>query len=311
MALRDNQHPRENADGERIMILAPMVRGRKGEFKKLFEQLSRQGFVRARVDKKLQQLDEEIQLDRRRNHTIEVVVDRLLLKPGIESRLAASIETAMKLAKGIVLVAVVDGEERLYSQEWACAECGINIPALEPRSFSFNSVYGACEACRGLGSRYAFDPGKVIVDWSRPLLQGGLGPGAGAAFMRRGLMRAAEHYHFDLKKPFNQFPRKIQNLILAGRNPENPRAQSAFPGVIPLLDRWYGETTSENYREWFEQYMSPAPCWKCQGKRLRPESLAVTVAGLSIADFTARPVAGEVEAVRKIRLSPRGKNPAR
>src|SRR2546427_247207 len=111
----------------------------------------------------------EIYVDRRRNHTIEVVVDRLLLKPGIESRLAASIETAMKLAKGIVLVAVVDGEERLYSQEWACADCGINIPLLEPRSFSFNSVYGACEACKGLGSRYAFDPAKVIADWSRPL----------------------------------------------------------------------------------------------------------------------------------------------
>ena len=291
--------------GDRIMILAPVVRGRKGEFKKPLEALAAQGFVRARVDGQLRQLDEEILLDRRRNHTIEVVVDRLLVKPGIESRLSSSIETAMKLANGIVQVAVVNGEEHLYSQEWACVGCGINIPALEPRSFSFNSVYGACEACRGLGSRYAFDPGKVIVDWSRPLLQGGLGPGAGAAILRRGLMRAAEQYHFDLKTPFNQFPRKIQNLILVGKNPENPRAQSVFPGVIPLLDRWYGETTSENYREWFEQYMSPAPCWKCQGKRLRPESLAVTVAGLSIADFTARPVAGELETVRKIRLSPR------
>src|SRR5438094_1850337 len=290
---------------DRIMILAPVVRGRKGEFKKLFEGLAAQGFVRARVDGQLRQLDEEIQLDRRRNHTIEVVVDRLLVKPGIESRLSSSIETAMKLANGIVQVAVVNGDEHLYSQEWACVGCGINIPALEPRSFSFNSVYGACEACRGLGSRYAFDPGKVIVDWSRPLLQGGLGPGAGAAVLRRGLLRAAEQYHFDLKTPFNQFPRQIQNLILVGKNPENPRAQSVFPGVIPLLDRWYGETTSESYREWFEQYMSPAPCWKCQGKRLRPESLAVTVAGLSIADFTARPVAGELEAVRQIRLSPR------
>src|SRR5256712_1848763 len=297
--------PRVPAAGDRIMILAPVVRGRKGEFKKPLEALAAQGFVRARVDGQLRQLDEEILLDRRRNHTIEVVVDRLLVKPGIESRLSSSIETAMKLANGIVQVAVVNGDEHLYSQEWACVGCGINIPALEPRSFSFNSVYGACEACRGLGSRYAFDPGKVIVDWSRPLLQGGLGPGAGAAILRRGLMRAAEQYHFDLKTPFNQFPRKIQNLILVGRNPENPRAQSVFPGVIPLLDRWYGETTSESYREWFEQYMSPAPCWKCQGKRLRPESLAVTVAGLSIADFTARPVAGELEAVRKIRLSPR------
>ena len=162
------------------MILAPIVRGRKGEFRKLFEQLAAEGFVRVRVDKQLRQLDEEIKLDRRKNHTIEVVVDRLLLKPGIESRLAASIETAMKLAKGIVEVAVVNGEERLYSQEWACVDCGMSLPALEPRSFSFNSVYGACPTCRGLGSQYTFDPAKVIVDWSRPLLEGGLGS-------RRGL----------------------------------------------------------------------------------------------------------------------------
>src|SRR2546426_1578650 len=150
--------------GDRIMILAPVVRGRKGEFKKLFETLAAQGFVRARVDGQLRQLDEEIPLDRRRNHTIEVVVDRLLVKRGIESRLSSSVETAMKLANGIVQVAVVNGDEHLYSQEWACVGCGINIPALEPRSFSFNTVYGACEACRGLGSRYALHPGQVLVD---------------------------------------------------------------------------------------------------------------------------------------------------
>ncbi len=290
---------------ERIMILAPMVRGRKGEFRKLFEQLGREGFVRVRVDGQLRQLDEELPLDRRRNHTIEVVVDRLLLKPGIESRLAASIETAMKLAKGIVQVAVVDGEEHLYSQEWACVDCGINIPALEPRSFSFNSVYGACEACKGLGSQFSFDPAKVIGDWSRPVLAGGLGPGSGSSLVRRSLTRAAEHYQFDLRTPFNQFPRKIQNLILFGRNPENPRAQSVFPGVIPLLDRWYGETASESYREWFEQYMSAVTCHRCQGKRLRAESLAVTVSEYSIADFTALPVSQAQEVVRKIKLNPR------
>src|SRR3989454_1733037 len=305
MALRHNQHPGENADGARIMILAPVVRGRKGEFKKLFEQLSRQGFVRARVDKKLQQLDEEIQLDRRRNHTIEVVVDGLLLKPGIESRLAASIETAMKLAKGIVLVAVVDGEERLYSQEWACADCGINIPLLEPRSFSFNSVYGACEACKGLGSRYAFDPAKVIADWSRPLFRGGLGPGGGSTFLQRSLARAAGIYRFDLNTPFEKFPRKIQNLVLVGRNPDNPRAQSVFSGVIPLLEQWYGETTSASYREWFEQFMSAVVCWKCQGRRLRPESLAVKVAELSIADLAVLPITRAAEGLKKLKLTPR------
>ncbi len=292
-------------NNERIMILAPVVRGRKGEFRKLFEQLAREGFVRVRVDKQLRQLDEEMQLDRRRNHTIEVVVDRLLIKPGIEGRLAASIGTAMKLAKGIVQVAVVDGEERLYSQQWACVNCGINIPALEPRSFSFNSVYGACEACRGLGSQYSFDPAKVIVDWSRSLLEGGLGPGSGSSYLQRMLARAAEEYHFDLKTPFEKFPRKIQNLILYGKGPENPRAASPFPGVIPLLDRWYGETTSESYREWFEQFMSAVPCWKCQGKRLRPESLGVTVGSLSIADFTALPVSRAEEVLKKLELNPR------
>jgi excinuclease ABC subunit A len=261
--------------------------------------------VRIRVDKQLRQVDEEIRLDRRRNHTIEVVVDRLLLKSGIESRLAQSIETAMKLAKGIVQVAVVNGEEQLYSQEWACVDCGISVPSLEPRSFSFNSVYGACAACRGLGSQYTFDPAKVIVDWSRPLLEGGLGPGGSSSAIQRGLMRAAEHYGFDLKTPFERLPVKIQNLILFGRNPGQPKAPSVFPGVLPLLQRWYGETTSENYREWFGQYMSAVPCPKCQGKRLRPESLAVTVVDLSIADLTALPV-GRVQGVLKeLRMTPR------
>ena len=206
-----------NGEGERVMILAPIVRGRKGEFRKLFEQLAADGYVRVRVDKQIRQLDEEIKLDRRKNHTIEVVVDRLLLKAGIESRLASSIETAMKLAKGIVEVAVVNGEERLYSQEWACVDCGMSLPALEPRSFSFNSVYGACPACRGLGSQYTFDPAKVIVDWSRPLLEGGLGPGAGSGRLQRSLMRAAEQIGFDLKTPFERLPRKIQNLLLYGK----------------------------------------------------------------------------------------------
>jgi excinuclease ABC subunit A len=294
-----------NGNTDRIMILAPIVRGRKGEFKKLLEQLAREGFVRARVDGELRQLDEEIILDRRRNHTVEVVIDRLLLKPGIEGRLGASIETAMKLTKGIVQVAVVNGEEHLYSRELACTNCGTSIPVLEPRSFSFNSVYGACEVCKGLGSQYSFDPAKVIADWSRPLLAGGLGPGSGSDVVRRGLARAAEHYGFDLKTPFDHFPRKIQNLVLYGRNPAKPRAQSVFPGIIPLLDRWYGESASENYREWYEQYMSAVPCHKCQGRRLRAESLAVRIASLSIADFTALPISRAKEVIGQIKLTPR------
>jgi excinuclease ABC subunit A len=304
MALR-NGGAGGNGEGARVMILAPVVRGRKGEFRKLFEQFVTEGFVRVRVDKQLRQLDEEIKLDRRKNHTIEVVVDRLLLKPGSESRLASSLETAMKLAKGIVQVAVVDGEEYLYSQEWACVECGISIPALEPRSFSFNSVYGACPACRGLGSQYTFDPGKVIVDWTRPLLESGLGPGAGSGFMQRSLWRAAEHFGFELKTPFERFPRKIQNLLLYGKNPEGSHASPIFSGILPLLERWYGEASSESYRDWYSQYMSAVPCPKCQGRRLKPESLAVTVMDFSIADLTTLPVTNAQQALSKLKLTPR------
>ena len=167
--------------GDRIMILAPVVRGRKGEYRQELEKLARAGFTRARIDGTLYPLDDPPRLDRRKNHTIEVVVDRLLVKPGIAGRLAQSLTTALKLAQGLVTVSVVDGTEQVFSEKLACSECGISVPQLEPRSFSFNSPYGACPACNGLGSKYDFDPAKVIVDWSRPLFEGGLGPGAGSA----------------------------------------------------------------------------------------------------------------------------------
>src|ERR1700741_5381924 len=162
---------------DRIMVMAPVVRGRKDEYRKDLEKFQRQGFERARIDGVLRNLGDEFTLDKRKNHTIEVVVDRLLVKPGIEKRLEASIETATKLADGLVLIAVVNGAERLYSQKLAWTEGGASIPQLEPRSFSFNSPYGACEECHGLGSTWSFDPVKVIVDPSKPLLDGGLGPG--------------------------------------------------------------------------------------------------------------------------------------
>ncbi|HEX5482481.1 MAG TPA: excinuclease ABC subunit UvrA [Terriglobia bacterium] len=311
MSLVGSGEGENGAAAERVMILAPVVRGRKGEFKKLFEKFSLMGFVRARVDGQLRQLDEEIALDRRRNHTVEIVIDRLLLKPGIETRLTSSIETAMKLTDGIVQVAVVNGQEHLYSQESACVHCGINIPALEPRSFSFNSVYGACETCRGLGSLYSFDPAKVISDWSRPLLAGGLGPGSGSGALRRSLTRAAEEFGFDLKTPFNEFPRKTQNLILYGKASGGSRSGPSFIGIIPILDRWYHESASEGYREWFEHYMSAIPCPQCGGKRLRPESLAVTVSGYSIAEFTALSVSQELQVVESMKLNPREETLAR
>jgi len=286
------QHVLALRPDDRIMVLAPVVRGRKGEYKKDLEKLARQGFVRARIDGVLRSLEDDIPLDKRRNHTIEVVVDRLLVKTGIEKRLEASIETATKLANGLVLIAVVNGEERLYSQKLACTECGTSVPQLEPRSFSFNSPYGACEECTGLGSKWAFDPGKAIVDFSRPLLEGGLGPGAGSAYMRQRLAEAAKALRIDLGTPFEQFPKKVQTALLDGGI-----AGNGFPGILKILAQTYAEST-EGYRDWLTEYMSPAECPACHGKRLRPASLAVRVKNFSIAEFTAMPIARALQTVR-------------
>jgi excinuclease ABC subunit A len=287
---------------DRIMVLAPVVRGRKGEYKKEFEKYAKDGYVRARVDGELFSLDEPIPLDRRKNHTIEIVVDRLLLKNGIAQRLEKSIETALKLTGGLVTISVVGGEERVYSERLACPDCGISIPQLEPRSFSFNSPYGACPECHGLGSKYEFDPAKVIVDWTKPLFGGGLGVGSGSAFLQRTLRIAAAAYGFDLDTPFGNLPRKAQNLVLYG-NPSNgsPSKGFHFQGILAHLETSLEESSSDNYREWLTQYMSPAPCAACNERRLRPESLAVKIAGLSIANFTALPLTGARTAVDKIR----------
>jgi excinuclease ABC subunit A len=289
---------------DRVMILAPIVRGRKGEFKKELEKLAQQGFSRARIDGRLRNLDEDIALDKRRNHTIEVVVDRLLVKPGIERRLENSVSLAMKLADGLVGVAVVEGDERLYSSRMACTQCGISVPTLEPRSFSFNSMYGACPECHGLGSRFDFDPAKIIVDWSKPLLEGGLGPGSGSAYLQRALALAAAAYGFDLGRPFELLARKTQNLILYGPQ-GNDAKRAGFLGVLAYLKNNFEEASSENYREWMLDYMSATACPVCQGQRLRPESLAVRVNDLSIAAFTRLSIARAIEAAEKIRLNER------
>ncbi|MBI4462758.1 MAG: excinuclease ABC subunit UvrA, partial [Acidobacteria bacterium] len=291
---------------ERVMILAPIVRGRKGEFRQLFEDLAKQGFLRARVDGQLRPLDEPIPLARRRNHTIEVVVDRLRVKPGIEKRLEASLETALKLAKGLVTVAVVEGEESLYSDKLACADCGLSVPQLEPRSFSFNSPYGACPDCRGLGSRYSFDPAKILVDRSKPLFDGGLGPGGSSTYFERTVRYAADSFGVDIGQPFDELPRRAQNFLLYGA-----RTDGRFPGLLRMLQASYDETSSEDFHAWMEQFMSATPCPTCQGKRLRPESLAVRVGagknGYSIADFTALPVSDAVKTLDRVRraLTPR------
>jgi excinuclease ABC subunit A len=281
---------------DRIMVMAPVVRGRKGEYKKDIEKLARQGFVRARIDGVLRSLDEDIALDKRKNHTIEVVVDRLLVKGGIEKRLEASIETATKLANGLVLIVVVNGEERLYSQKLACMDCGASIPQLEPRSFSFNSPYGACEECHGLGSKWTFDPAKVIADPSKPLLDGGLGPGAGSWYMQQQLEDLAKKNRINLKKPFEELPAKSRAMLLEGAN--------GIPGVLGILDSTYA-SSSEGYREWLTEYMSPAECPSCRGLRLRPASLAVRVKNFSIAEFTTLPIARALVTVRNWELNGR------
>ena len=261
---------------QRIMILAPIVRGRKGEYKKELEAISKAGF-RARIDGAIVSPDEPVKLDKRKNHTIEVIIDRLVVKPGIESRLENSIQTALKWADGLVTVAVVDGPERLYSEKLACPNDGTSIPQLEPRSFSFNSPYGACETCNGIGSTWSFDPAKVIVDPSKPLLEGGLGPGSNSSFMAASLTEAAEIWGIDLSTPFEDLPKKARNLLLYGN------AQCS--GILKWLQETY-DRASDGYRDWLTEYMSPTLCPDCRGRRLKPSSLAVQVRGISIADFT-------------------------
>ena len=309
---------------DRIMILAPIVRGRKGAYRKELEKLAQDGYVRVRINGELFPLDATPQLDKRKNHTIEVVIDRLLVKQSIASRLEQSVATALKLAGGLVTVAVVDGKEHVFSEKLACPDCGISVPQLEPRSFSFNSPYGACPACHGLGSKYDFDPAKVVVDWTRPLFDGGLGPGSASAILKRTLELAAYAHKFKFDEPFEKLAPRVQNLLLYGyppaggpvpRNGSAPKPQGKaekgfrFPGILTFLQRNFEESGSNSYREWMTQYMSATLCNACRGQRLRPESLAVRLAGRSIADFTSLSLSSARSAVDEILalLSPRQK----
>ena len=274
---------------ERIMVLAPVVRGRKGEYKKELEKFSRAGFVRARIDGALQSLDEPIVLDKRKNHTIELLVDRLLLRPGDSKRLEASIETATRLANGLVLIAGVSGEERLYSLKLACPDCGESVPELEPRSFSFNSPYGACAECNGLGSQWAFDPAKVIVDSSKPLFEGGLGPGGSSVMMQQAVSDAARRLKINLSRPFDELAARQRQALLEGAGD--------FSGILRLLQRAF-EDYSDGYRDYLMEYMSATTCGACAGRRLKPSSLAVRVKDVGIAEFTALPVSRALDMAR-------------
>ena len=305
--------------GERVTIMAPMVRGRKGEFKDLLDQLDQQGF-RARVDGELRDLSEPLALDRRKNHSIEAVVDRIILKPTtpgapgfaseiaegikpgttpgkppIEKRLDAAVTKALQMANGLVLVGIAGSagsqkqEEQLFSSSMACPDCGLDVPKLEPRSFSFNSTFGACPECHGLGSLYDLDPFKVITDWSKPLLDGGLGPGSASQYLLKLINLAADRYGIDLKTPFEDLPPKHQHILVYGP-PKNEAPRTGFHGILAYLRDSIDEARSDGYREYMMNFMSATPCPVCRGKRLRPESLAVKIGGLSIADFTELPL---------------------
>lgn len=295
--------------GERITVYAPIVRGRKGEFREELEDLDRQGF-RVRIDGEMVELTEGMRLEKRKNHTIEAVVDRIILKhlPGETKfdtrRLETSVLKALQMAKGLVLIGIQGMEETLYSSSMACPDCGINVPRLEPRSFSFNSNYGACPECHGLGSIYDFDPAKTITDWSKPLLDGAMGPGSGSAYLLRLIKLAADKYKINLKQPFEDLTTEQQNLFLYGP-PKAEASRTGFHGIFDYLRRNLEDTKSEGYREYMMQYMSATLCPRCYGKRLRPESLAVTINGASIADFTGLSLERALEHARKMHFTGR------
>jgi len=306
-------------EGERVMILAPIVRGRKGEFKKEIAKLARDGFIRARVDGELRSLDEEIRLDKRRNHSIEAVVDRLLIKPGINDRLGESIRTALKLTGGAVLVSIIDGEEKLYSEKMACVNCGINVPPLEPRSFSFNSAYGACRHCHGLGSVLEIDAAKLIPDAGQTAEQlpfMGDGDKAGSAYLRSALVAVIAHFKADPNVPFKDLPDEVRNGFLRGLSAQLKFRQglyaykSPWRGALPWLRERLDDAPSEKVRVAIEVMVSPSVCAECDGRRLRADSLAVQVGGHGIADYTGMTIADAIKAFDQVKLDSRAEKVA-
>ena len=306
----------------KIQVMAPVVRGRKGEHQKEFEAARKSGFVRARVDGLLYDLNEKIQLEKNRKHTIEIVVDRLVVKPDIRSRLADSIETASGLTGGIVVINVIDGEDITFSQNYACPEHGVSVDDLSPRMFSFNNPYGACKKCTGLGVFMKIDPQLIIPDKRLSINKGGLkasgwameGSSIAAMYMR-GL---SEHYHFSLDTPLGELPPEIIDILLYGTKGEKIKLRrdsmygsgsymAPFEGVINNLERRFHDTSSNWIKEEIESYMSAVPCDACHGQRLSPESLAVTVGGLNISQFCDKSVTEALEFVDALALTDREK----
>ncbi len=297
------RHLKTLPEGERVMVLAPFVRGRKGEFKKQLQAVAKTGYVRGRIDGVLYNLDEPIELDKKKNHSIEIVIDRLMIKKDIEKRLQASIEQALKLAKGIVLIAVVDGEERLYSEKMACVDCGVSIPDVEPRTFSFNSVYGACEVCNGLGMKFDFDPVRIVGNPARSLLNGALALTNGwlDEEFEEQILKIGNQLGSDLTVPFEQLSPKTQNAIFYGIKERGKRTE----GIIDLLNRYYDQEGLAP--EDLSQFMVTKPCAACRGARLRPESLAVKVADRSIAEIASWPVSDSLKFFAELKLGSREK----
>src|SRR5881397_3541446 len=288
-------------DGTRFMVLAPVVRGRKGEYGKLFEELRADGYTRVKVDGELRRLEEDIELDKKFKHDISVVVDRLVMREDLRKRLADSIETAVGIAEGMVEVEMVDSDEvRTYSERFACLACGTSMPELEPRMFSFNSPHGACARCTGLGSHMEIDPELIVPDPSLTLNEGAILPWSTSASNYYDQMTAAiaDRYEIDMDTPWYDLPEEAQDTFLFGTNGDRlyisyrnryGRRRSyttSFEGIVNNLERRYRETDSEYVREKMEEYMSVRPCPDCGGARLRPESLAVLVGGLGIHELT-------------------------
>ncbi len=289
-------------NGTKLQVLAPLVRGRKGEHADHFKKAKEKGFVRVRVDGEMMTLDEPIRLDKKKKHTVEIVVDRLVIKEGIRARLADSVETAMEMSEGLITVLVND-EEKLFSTVLSCPDCGISIPELSPRMFSFNSPYGACEKCSGLGFILQFDPDLVVSDPEKSLYDGVLEVwGKTTSYWYLEQIQALEkNLAFDGHRPWKELPKRVRDIILYGsggsrmdynikREHSEYRFSRKFEGVIPNLERRYLETKSEDMRIWMEGYMSNKVCDSCNGKRLRPESLAVRVAGKSIDQITSQSI---------------------
>lgn len=313
-------HIMQLPEGSRIQLLAPVVRGKKGEHAKIFDRAKRSGYVRVRVDGNLYELSEELKLDKNLKHNIEIIVDRLVVKEGIERRLADSIENVMELADGLLLVDVIEGESLHFSQSFSCPDCGVSIDEVEPRSFSFNNPFGACPVCVGLGYKMEFDPELLIPDTSLSLMGGAITAMGWqsctdpSSYTYAILNALAMEYKFKLTTPYQELPKKIQDLIMYGTGSRQVKVyykgqrgegiyDVTFEGLIKNLQRRYRETGSEGIKQEYETFMQITPCQECKGMRLKKESLAVTVSNKNIFEVTSMSVTALYEFMGKMELS--------